>query len=131
MSTTLGVPRMARSGGVFIHDGIGPVLGYLFASAAENVADAMYDGKGAVEAYAQSNAPWADQTGAARAGLTASVDVDGGEVVLELAHSVDYGYWLEVIQDGTFAIIMPTLEALGPEIIREAGGKVISVGSSF
>ncbi len=117
--------------GAIIFDGIGPVLGFLVANAANNVAEAMERGKESIQAYAQSNAPWTDQTGAARAGLTASVFLEGGEVVLELAHSVDYGYWLEVIQDGTYAIIMPTLEALGPEIIQEAGGQVTALGSSF
>lgn len=117
--------------GIFVVDGIGPVLGYLVASSAANVAEAMEQGRENVEAYAQMNAPWTDQTGAARAGLTASVTLEDGEVVLELAHSVEHGYWLEVIQDGAFAIIMPTLEALGPEIIRDAGGQITSIGSSF
>lgn len=122
---------MASRGGMFISDGIGPVLGYLIVSSAQNVAEAMGSGKERVEAYAKSNAPWTDDTGAARAGLNASVTLEEGEVVLELAHSVDHGYWLEVIQDGSFAIIMPTLEALGPEIIQDAGGKIIATGSSL
>ena len=117
--------------GMILHDGIGPVLGYMVASAALNVGEAMLSGKEEVELYARMNAPWSDQTGAARAGLTASVYEEGGEIVLELAHSVDYGIWLELIQDGAFAIIMPTLEALGPKIIRDAGGKVLETGSTF
>lgn len=120
---------MAR--GMYIRDGIGPVLGYLVAYSAINVAEAMGQGKEEVEAYAKSNAPWSDQTGAARAGLTASVFVEDGEIVLELAHTVEHGIWLETIQDGAFAIIMPTLEALGPTIIRDAGARVTSTGSSF
>ena len=117
--------------GITVIDGIGPVLGYMVASTAINVAEAMASGKEEVELYARMNAPWSDQTGAARAGLTASVYQDGGEIVLELAHSVDYGIWLELIQDGAFAVIMPTLEALGPKIIRDAGGKVLQTGSTF
>lgn len=120
---------MGRGG--YIRDGIGPVLGYLVAYSAINVARAMEEGKEQIEAYAKTNAPWGDQTGAARAGLTASVSVEGGVIVLELAHSVDYGIWLETIQDGAYAIIMPTLEALGPQIIADAGGKVTSTGSTF
>lgn len=113
---------------VMIYDGIGPVLGYLVAESAANVTLGMEEGREKVENYARSNAPWADRTGAARSGLTASVYEDAGEIVLELAHSVDYGLWLELIQDGRFAIIMPTLEALGAEVIREAGGRVVEVG---
>lgn len=77
-----------------------------------------------VEDYAQSNAPWEDRTGAAREGLTVTVDRQGDEIVLELAHSVDYGQWLETIQAGRFAIIMPTLEALAPRIFASVGAVV-------
>lgn len=116
---------------MILHDGIGPVLAYMAVNSVHQATDAMDSGAAQIEAYAQGNAPWADITGAARQGLTASVYEDGGEIVLELAHSVDYGYWLEVIQGGNFAIIMPTLEALGPEIIEAAGGSVIRTGSTF
>lgn len=119
---------MANRGGSFIVDHIGPILDILVLSAADNVADAMEKGKERVESYAKLNAPWGDRSGAARDGLTASVYLENGEVVLELAHSVDYGIWLELMQDGRFATIMPTLEALGPEIIADAGGKVMLVG---
>lgn len=122
---------MARGGGMILHDGIGPVLSYLAASSAINVTEAMMEGKGKVESYAKMNAPWTDQTGAARNGLTASVFVEDGVVVLELAHTVDHGQWLELIQDGRFAIIMPTLEALGAEIAMDAGGMVMETRGSF
>ena len=119
---------MASRGGILIHDGIGPVLTFMAANTALNVAEAMKEGAARVEAYAKSNAPWADRTGEARNGLVADVSMDGGEVTLTLAHTAEHGYWLELIQEGRFAIIMPTLEALGPEIIRDAGGKVIETG---
>lgn len=118
-------------GGLFVHDGIGPIIGYMVGAAVLNVAEAMQEGKIEVESYAQANAPWSDITGRARQGLTADITVEGGEVVLTLAHSMDYGLWLEVIQQGRFAIIMPTLEALGPEILRRAGARVTDTGSSF
>lgn len=115
---------MASRGGSFWVDHIGPVLDILAVSAADRVADAMNEGKEEVEAYAKYNAPWTDRTGLARDGLTASVYLEGGEVVLELAHTADYGLWLEIKNDGEYAIIMPTLEALGPDIIAKAGGKI-------
>lgn len=60
--------------------------------------------------YARANAPWEDRTGDARAGLNVSVDSDGDSIIMQLFHTVDYGLWLEVIQSGRFAIIMPTLQ---------------------
>ena len=109
-------------------DGIGPILDYMALNVAQNVTEAMTEGAQELESYAKANAPWDDQTGAAREGLTAEVGVDfGGEVSIDLFHSVEYGYWLELIQNGAYAIIMPTIEALGPEIIRKAGGKVMEI----
>lgn len=69
---------------------------------------------------ARGNAPWADRTGDARSGLTAMALDDHGDVVLTLFHTVEYGLWLEVIQNGQFATIMPTIEALAPEILNNA-----------
>lgn len=122
---------MASRSFITVHDGIGPVLDYMVLNVATNVMEAMEQGRAEVEAYAQANAPWADRTGAARDGLVASVSNDLGEIVIELAHTVDYGIWLELIQNGRFAVIMPTLEALGPKIIRDAGGRVLQTGRGF
>lgn len=74
-----------------------------------------------VKAYAQENAPWSDRTGAARAGLDTEVSREGTEVVLTLFHTVEYGQWLETINSGEFAIIMPTLEALERQIMESVG----------
>lgn len=76
-----------------------------------------------MEAYAQANAPWADRTGEARSGLTADVDSDKGNVYVSLYHTVDYGRWLETIQGGRFAIIMPTLEQFSGEVLDSVGAK--------
>lgn len=121
---------MARTTTI-IHDGIGPVLDVLAATAAEKVAMVMEAGADRIQNYAQSNAPWSDRTGEARDGLTAEVFLEGGEVVIELYHQAEHGKWLELIQDGNFAIIMPTLETLGPEVLAEAGASVMSIHSEF
>jgi hypothetical protein len=71
--------------------------------------------------YAQDNAPWSDRTGDARDGLVVDVTEQGNDIYLELAHTVDYGQWLEVIQSGRFAIIMPTLELFAADIFEAAG----------
>lgn len=122
---------MPSIAGILVVDTIGPRLDVAVAETAARVTAVMESGKERIESYAKFNAPWEDRTGAARDGLTASVDEDDGFIVLELAHTVDYGVWLETIEDGTFAIIMPTLEALGPELIVEAGGVVTHLGSTF
>lgn len=72
----------------------------------------------AIEAlqYARENAPWADRTGNARAGLDTHVEWDGDTIVWQMFHTVDYGLWLETIQNGAFAIIMPTLEQFAPRV---------------
>ena len=74
-----------------------------------------------VEGYAQANAPWDDRTGEARANLTAEVTTEGDSVLLILSHGVDYGQWLETIQSGRLAIIMPTLEHFAAQIFSATG----------
>ena len=80
--------------------------------------------KDQVESYARDNAPWEDRTGDARAGLTAEVMNNDGEIVMLLFHTVTYGRWLETIQNGNFAIILPTLEAMGPRVFADATEQV-------
>lgn len=73
--------------------------------------------------YAQSNAPWDDRTGAARAGLSSDVEIGRGQdLVVSLFHTVDYGVWLEVRWGGRYAIIMPTVENKGPELLARMKG---------
>lgn len=75
--------------------------------------------------YAKQNAPWADRTGQAREGLDTDVTMDHNTITWTLFHTVDYGQWLETIQNGTFAIIMPTLEQFSAELMRTVPGKVV------
>lgn len=69
---------------------------------------------------AQSDAPWNDITGAARRGLTASLYKENNNIILRLSHSVAYGEFLETIQGGKYAVIMPTLEKIGPALLAAA-----------
>lgn len=79
--------------------------------------------------YAKSNAPWHDITGAAREGLDIEVDEDNDEVTITLYHTVDYGLWLEVIQAGRYATIMPTLEHYAHEVF--AACNAVEVGEDL
>ena len=75
-----------------------------------------------LQQYARENAPWEDRTTDARQGLTASVDQSDDNIELTLAHTVDYGIWLEIRWGGRYAIIIPTIEQLGPDIYDEMQG---------
>lgn len=110
------------------YDGIGDNIDKLMFYSEEHAQEVFDLGAQTIQDKAQNEAPWEDRTGAARAGLTAEVYDDLGELVIELYHTVDYGQWLELIQDGRFAIIMPTLEQVGPEILLEAGASVVGLG---
>lgn len=70
-----------------------------------------------VESYARSNASWRDRTGNARSGLHASASHLGSSHAIELSHSVPYGIWLEVRWSGRYAIINPTIENQGRELM--------------
>lgn len=107
-------------------DGIGPRLERGFSL--DDAVGALEDAAGEVLAYARDNAPWNDRTGAARAGLSVEVYEEAGEIVLELFHTVDYGEWLEVIQNGQFATIMPTLEVFATQIFNRTGATLIGGG---
>lgn len=69
--------------------------------------------------YAKLAAPWTDQTGNARAGLhaTSAVGINKNHWELIVAHSMTYGIYLEVCNSGKYAIIMPTIQYIGPKIL--------------
>ena len=71
-----------------------------------------------VASYAKQNAPWKDQTGNARNGLDAKTYRNGIKRGIVLFHQVPYGIWLEVRFDGRNAIIVPTIQHEGPEVMK-------------
>ena len=70
----------------------------------------------AMEAGAKGNAPWQDDTGAARAGLKGTTDETPTSLSIVLAHSVEYGQYLEYAMAGRYAILWPTVEAELPRL---------------
>jgi hypothetical protein len=66
--------------------------------------------------YARQNAPWIDRTSNARQGLFSQVEQQGDTVYIHLAHSVDYGKWLELANAGKYAIIMQSLREIIPDL---------------
>lgn len=74
-----------------------------------------------LENKARQNAPWQDRTGDARDGLTVqTLKTPDGIVSMVLFHTVEYGKWLELIQNGRFAVIERTLSEEAPRIIQNA-----------
>lgn len=73
-----------------------------------------------MQSWMQSNAPWTDRTGDARASLFATVYDDGGTIIqIRIGHGVDYGVWLEIAHGGRWAIIAPTVDHFAPIIGRD------------
>ena len=82
----------------------------------------------AMEAEAKANAPWRDDTGAARTGLQGSSSASGNTITITLSHAMEYGQWLELkwpvdqpppdldgfdlefLEAGRYAILWPTIE---------------------
>lgn len=76
-----------------------------------------------VEAYMKQNAPWQDQTGNARQGLRAEAyDLGGSQKGIILYGQVPYQIWLEVKYSGRYAIIVPTIQVMGPEVMKSLEG---------
>jgi hypothetical protein len=64
------------------------------------------------------NAPWTDRTGNARQGLAAQAFDEGANQGIVLFHQVPYGIWLEVRFSGRYAIIEPTIDVMGPQVME-------------
>jgi hypothetical protein len=71
-----------------------------------------------ITAWMQSNAPWEDRTGEARAGLRAwAVQMATGAYIV-LAHGVPYGIYLERMKAGSLGILAPAVQYWAPQFIQ-------------
>ncbi len=75
-------------------------------------------------AYMKANAPWTDRTSVARNGLGAKAFKQGSRLVLNLFGRANYQIWLEVKNNGRYAIITPTFEIWGPRVMRSMDGLI-------
>lgn len=107
---------------MLVRDGMSASLAVAAINARQGWEDTVIEVAEEALAFAKEQASWVDRTGEARAGLDVDVDTPGDDIVLTLFHTVDYGQWLETIQSGKYAVIMPTLELYGPEIKRRIEG---------
>lgn len=74
------------------------------------------------EAHMKTHAPWDDDTGAARAALTATADTEGSAKEITFTNAVDYGFVLETMEHGKFEIVMPTVTAMGERFMGRIEG---------
>lgn len=70
-----------------------------------------------MENHAKLNAPWTDRTSNARNGLAARSGKDSKTRYIVLFHQVPYGIFLETLHSGKYAIIMPTIDVFGPQVM--------------
>ncbi len=73
-----------------------------------------------MEAYAKANAPWQDQTGHARQGLFGEAMEEPNALKVRIAHTVDYGVYLELSRKGRRPILEPTAQKFAPQFFKAA-----------
>ena len=54
----------------------------------------------------------------ARKSLNATTEKRDNGIRITLAHGVDYGLWLELAHEKRFAIVKPTIELRGNEVLK-------------
>lgn len=70
-------------------------------------------------AWMKMNAPWTDNTGRARAGLTAVSASAGKTHEMLLSYSVNYSIWLEIANSGRFQILGPAMRYISQKILMD------------
>ena len=80
-------------------------------------------------AYIKEHAPWTDRTGAARTGLIAIANNLGrGNFELLMSYSVYYGIWLEIANNGKYAVITPAMRIIGEKIMHDLNHLIDRMG---
>lgn len=69
--------------------------------------------------WMKRNAPWTDNTSAARTGLVTLPFHFGTQHELLMAYSVYYGIWLEVANSGKYAVITPAMRIVGQKVMGD------------
>ena len=73
-----------------------------------------------MEAYAKQNAPWVDDTTHARGGLKGEAIDEEGKLRIRIAHTMEYGVYLELSRKGRRPILEPTAQKFAPEFFDAA-----------
>lgn len=90
------------------------------------------------EARMKERAPWHDSTGnrddrvpgSARAALFTATKLEGSHKVILFSHGVDYGIWLEISNHGKDQVIMPTVAAMGKQLMKSLRGTLSALRES-
>lgn len=69
-------------------------------------------------------APWTDNTGAARSGLSAIPNAGPGFIEIFMSYSVQYGIWLEIAHDRKYAVITPMMRIAGDALMKDLNGLI-------
>lgn len=77
--------------------------------------------------WLKKNAPWTDDTAAARTGLTAIALSRGRTHEILMAYSVYYGIWLEVANSGRYAVITPAMRIVGEKVMSDMKGLILGI----
>lgn len=75
-----------------------------------------------VESFMRTNAPWTDRTTNARNGLNAKAISGDGKYAIVCFHTMPYGPWLELSNNGKYRIIVPTIVHEGREVMKTVRG---------
>jgi hypothetical protein len=84
-----------------------------------NIAAVMDYNAAYTTGWLKANAPWTDDTSAARTGLVTLPFSFGTQHELLMAYSVSYGIWLEIANSGRYAVITPAMRIVGEKIMRD------------
>jgi hypothetical protein len=71
-----------------------------------------------MERYAKENAIWTDRTSNARQGLKGTTRFDENAIYAVIAHSVEYGKWLEIAHEKKYAILKQTVNKHYDDFVR-------------
>jgi hypothetical protein len=121
MKTELTFEMIVLVDSVLLSDGRRIIAQFAFKTE-ERMAEIAQDFAGELLAYAVENAPWEDQTGDARAGLSSEAYADNNHIGVDLFHTVEYGIFLELRWGAKYAIILPTVEKMGSKLLNMMEG---------
>lgn len=71
-----------------------------------------------MQEFAQANAPWTDRSGDARERLRYASEKDETGVTISIFHQVEYGVYLELCNNETYAILKNSRDAILPEFLQ-------------
>mgnify|MGYP000925125239 CR=1 FL=1 len=73
-----------------------------------------------MEIWSKDNAAWTDQTTHARQFLKATVKwTNTNTLMVALSHGVDYGIYLELANEGKYAILERSIQEFAPKFIED------------